>query len=104
MSRRAQENAESKIAVARPEIQEPRQYEVILHDDDYTTMDFVVEILRRFFNKTLTEAEQIMLAVHEKGSAIVGIYPREIAEMRVEQVTSYAQMNEFPLMATLRPH
>lgn len=92
------------VELAKPEIEEPRLYEVVLLNDDYTTMEFVVEVLMRFFKKNAEEAEAIMFAVHEKGSAVAGIYPRDIAEMRKEQVIDYARSHGYPLMLTLRPH
>ena len=75
----------------------PSPYNVFLLNDDYTTMDFVVNILKRIFGKNLTEATQIMLQVHKKGVGLAGVYPREIAETKVEAVHRMARENEFPL-------
>jgi len=75
----------------------PSPYNVFLLNDDYTTMDFVVNILKRIFGKNLTEATQIMLHVHKKGVGLAGVYPREIAETKVEAVHRMARENEFPL-------
>lgn len=91
-------------ATADPELEEPRQYEVLLLNDDYTTMDFVVEVLRRFFRKSASQAERLTREVHQRGCAVVAIYPREIAETKVEQVVSYAREHEHPLMCTMRLH
>ena len=76
-------------------------YRVILHNDDYTTMDFVVMVLEEVFRKTAEEAEAIMLAVHEKGRGVCGVYPKEIAEFRVGQVLRRANEAGFPLLCTL---
>ena len=77
--------------------EKPSLYNVFLLNDDYTTMDFVVDILGRIFGKNLTEATQIMLQVHKKGVGLAGVYPREIAETKVEAVHKMARENEFPL-------
>ncbi len=82
------------------ELKEPDLYRVILHNDDYTTMEFVIEILRSIFHKSAQEAEDIMWSVHEKGQAVCGIYTYEIAESKVAQVKLKARQNGFPLLAT----
>ena len=79
----------------------PPMYKVLLHNDDYTTMEFVVEILTRVFGKSLEKATQIMLNVHNKGKAVCGIYPREIAETKVETVHALASRKGFPLKSTM---
>ena len=83
------------------ELQEPQLFKVLLHNDDYTSMDFVVEVLMGIFHKTHQQAEQIMFQIHEKGKAICGVYTYEIAQMKVEQVRQLAKQNEFPLLATM---
>jgi len=83
------------------ELQEPPMFKVLLHNDDYTSMDFVVEVLMDIFHKNHQEAEQIMLLIHEKGKAVCGVYTYEIAQMKVEQVRQLAKRNEFPLLATM---
>ena len=83
------------------ELQEPQLFKVLLHNDDYTSMDFVVEVLMGIFHKDHRQAEQIMLQIHEKGKAICGVYTYEIAQMKVEQVRQLAKQNEFPLLATM---
>jgi ATP-dependent Clp protease adaptor protein ClpS len=75
----------------------PSLYNVFLLNDDYTTMDFVVHILENIFLKNLTEATQIMLHVHKKGVGLAGVYPKDIAETKVESVHRIARENEFPL-------
>ena len=79
----------------------PPMYKVILHNDDYTTMEFVIEILVTVFGKSLEKATQIMLNVHSKGKEICGIYPREIAETKVETVHNLASSKGFPLKSTM---
>jgi len=90
------EEIESEI-----EVREPPLYRVILHNDDYTTMEFVVEVLMTIFHKNRDEAEEIMWAVHEQGKAICGIYTFEIAQTKAEQVRILARRNAFPLLATI---
>ena len=75
----------------------PSRYNVFILNDDYTTMDFVINILNRIFGKNITEATQIMLQVHKKGVGLAGVYPKEIAETKVEAVHRMARDNEFPL-------
>ncbi len=81
----------------------PRRYKVIFHNDDYTTMEYVVEVLRRFFHKTETEALHIMLTVHKKGSAVAGVYPRDVAETKVVEVIRDAREHGHPLLVTAEP-
>jgi ATP-dependent Clp protease adaptor protein ClpS len=83
------------------QLKEPPLYRVILHNDDYTTMEFVVEILKKIFLKSEEEAIEIMLRVHHKGKAVCGVYTYEIALTKVEQVKQLARQNSFPLLATL---
>lgn len=81
--------------------QRPSLYRVLLHNDDYTPMEFVVEILERFFSKNHAQATEIMLAVHYKGSGVCGTYPYEVAETKVAMVTEAAREREYPLQCTL---
>ncbi|MSP24358.1 MAG: ATP-dependent Clp protease adaptor ClpS [Myxococcales bacterium] len=81
----------------------PRQYKVILHNDHYTSMEFVVLVLMRFFQKSETEANHVMLTVHHKGHAVAGTYSRDVAETKVEEVHAFAQDNEMPLRLTTEP-
>ena len=83
------------------ELHEPQMFKVLLHNDDYTSMDFVVEILMDIFHKTHTQAEQIMLQIHEKDKAICGVYSFEIAQTKAQQVKQRAKQNGFPLLATI---
>lgn len=79
----------------------PSLYKVILHNDDFTPMDFVVEVLERFFSKNREQAVQIMLKIHTEGVGICGIYPQEIAETKMHQVLHYARELEHPLQCTI---
>ncbi len=89
------EEIESDIA-----LDEPPMYRVVLHNDDYTTMEFVVHVLKTIFHKNEQESERIMLAVHKEGRGVCGVYTREIAQTKVEQVKLLAKQNQFPLLAT----
>jgi ATP-dependent Clp protease adaptor protein ClpS len=91
--------AETGFSVKRREkLKEPEMYRVVLINDDYTTMDFVVNILELVFHKSQTEAEAIMLDVHNKGRAVVGIYTEDIARTKASQVHTLAAANQFPLV------
>jgi ATP-dependent Clp protease adaptor protein ClpS len=81
----------------------PRRYKVLFHNDDYTTMEFVVECLMTFFHKTETEATHVMLTVHRMGAATAGIYTREVAETKVQQVIDHARKHGMPLLLTAEP-
>ena len=83
------------------ELEEPKMFKVLLHNDDYTSMDFVVDVLMGIFHKTLAQAEQIMLQIHEEERAVCGVYSFEIAQTKAEQVKQRAKQNEFPLLATI---
>ena len=87
--------------LAEVELREPPHYRVVLHNDDYTTMEFVVEILCLVFHKSREEAIRIMLAVHEQGRGDCGIYPAEIAETKVSIVHGRARADGFPLRCSL---
>jgi len=84
-----------------PELKRPPMFKVMLLNDDYTPMEFVVHILEAFFGMNREKATQIMLVVHTEGAAVVGIFPRDIAETKSEQVNQYAQENNHPLMSTV---
>jgi len=85
----------------KPKTKKPPIYRVLLLNDDYTPMEFVVHVLERYFNKDQQEATQIMLHVHQKGIGVCGIYPFEIAETKVMQVTDLARKNQHPLQCTM---
>lgn len=85
----------------RQEVEEPSLYKVLLHNDDYTTMDFVVMVLEVVFHKNSLEANKIMLNVHQKGVGIAGVYPRDVAETKIVMVHELARKREFPLKCSL---
>ncbi|HEY5647719.1 MAG TPA: ATP-dependent Clp protease adapter ClpS [Pseudomonadales bacterium] len=86
---------------AKPKLKRPPMYKVVLLNDDYTPMEFVVHVLEVFFAMGREKATQIMLTVHTQGAAVVGIFPRDIAETKSEQVNRYAQENQHPLISTV---
>ena len=76
-------------------------YRVVLHNDDYTPMDFVIDVLTRFFNMQYEKASEIMLQVHNEGMAVCGVFTAEVAETKVQQVSIYAKEHEHPLLCTM---
>jgi ATP-dependent Clp protease adaptor protein ClpS len=81
----------------------PRRARILLHNDDYTTMEFVVHVLTQHFGKAPAEATRIMLDVHYKGRGVAGVYPLEVAETKVAEVMAEARANEMPLLLTTEP-
>ena len=81
----------------------PRLWKVLLHNDDYTTMEFVVQVLMEYFHKEETEAVAIMLSVHQKGLGVAGVYTKDVATAKVEQVTHTAEEAGYPLLVTAEP-
>lgn len=100
-----QDEAEGDIAVqvAPPEVKRPPLYAVVLMNDDYTPMDFVIEILQQYFALNLDQATQVMLTVHYEGKGVAGVYPRDIAETKANQVNNYARAHGFPLLCQIEP-
>jgi ATP-dependent Clp protease adaptor protein ClpS len=84
-------------------VEKVRPYKVVLHNDDYTTMEFVVLVLMKFFHKSETEATHIMLSVHHKGHGVAGLYTKDVAETKVAQVQDYAKQHGMPLKLTAEP-
>ena len=84
------------------ETKEPAMYQVLLLNDDYTPMDFVIFVLQKFFSKKADEAHQIMLDVHNKGAGIAGVYSFEVAETKVVQVNQFSKSSQYPLKTTLQ--
>lgn len=103
MSEKIQHDDETGVAVeeSRPVVKEPSRYKVILLNDDFTPMEFVVEVLQIFFNLNGEVATRIMLNVHTKGKGICGVYTKDIAETKVNQVNQFARDNEQPLLCTM---
>jgi len=91
----------NQVSKVKQKLRPPRMYKVLIHNDDYTTMDFVVYVLESIFRKTAAEAVEIMLHVHEKGVGTCGVYTHELAETKVDQVNNLALEHEFPLKASM---
>ena len=81
-------------------IQRPRKYKVIMHNDDYTPMNFVIDILEKIFHHSAARAQKIMMTVHEQGHGVAGVYSREVAETKCAHVIQISRENGFPLMVT----
>lgn len=99
---REEGEGDSEVAVqeSEPQAREPGKYAAILHNDDYTTMEFVVEVLQKFFHKSAEEAVQITMKVHHEGRGVAGIYSLQIAETKASQVNDYARAHGHPLKCT----
>lgn len=98
------DDGENEVGVAtktRTKPKKPSQYKVLLLNDDYTPMEFVVMVLKRFFSMDLEQATRVMLHVHQKGVGVCGIFPYEVAETKVNQVMDFAKQNQHPLQCTL---
>ena len=95
------ENEDAVSTEKKQQVRQTSMYKVLLHNDDYTTMDFVVMILEKIFHKSITEANQIMLNVHEQGRGVAGVYPRDVAETKMILVFDLARQNEYPLKCSL---
>jgi len=87
---------------SKQKLKTPKRFDVILLNDDYTTMEFVVEVLQQFFNKEFKAAEAIMLKIHIDGEAVCGTYSYDVAQTKVTQVIDYSRQNDQPLMCVLR--
>jgi ATP-dependent Clp protease adaptor protein ClpS len=94
---------EAPVAESEEKTEEPTLFKVLLHNDDYTTMEFVVWVLASVFNMPEEQAIQVMLNVHLRGVGVAGIYTFEVAETKVEKTIALAREQEFPLLATLEP-
>jgi ATP-dependent Clp protease adaptor protein ClpS len=95
------QNEEAVLGETREKLEKPPLYRVLIHNDDFTTMEFVVVVLRDIFNRPEGEAFRIMLQVHMEGVGVAGVYTYEIAQMKAEKATSLARENEFPLLFTI---
>ncbi len=102
-NRGAPRKLEQSDVLTRKKLTRPPLYRVILHNDDYTTQDFVVMVLMKFFHKSHSEAKSVMLHVHHRGRGIAGLYPRDIAASKISQVEQMAQQQEMPLRLSMEP-
>lgn len=91
------------ITVVKTDLSRPKMYKVLMHNDDYSTMEFVIAVLKKFFNKTEDQAYDIMMKVHIEGVAICGIYTYEIAESKTEKVNKYSRDHGHPLTTSFEP-
>jgi ATP-dependent Clp protease adaptor protein ClpS len=107
MSERTRNPGESEVldpkTRTRRKVRQPLLYKVLLHNDDYTTMEFVVEVLKAVFHHGEQQALRIMLHVHHNGVGLAGTYPREVAETKAEKAMSLARAAEYPLLVTVEP-
>ena len=94
-------SATGVVTKPKPKTKRPSMYKVLLLNDDYTPMEFVVHVLEGFFNKSREEATQIMLMVHHKGVGVCGVYPYDVAETKVAQVIEFARRHQHPLQCTM---
>ena len=85
----------------KPKLKPPKQFKVIVNNDDYTPMEFVVQVLMMYFSMDDAKATRVMMSVHTKGKGICGVFSHEIAETKVDQVNEYSRMNQHPLMCTM---
>jgi ATP-dependent Clp protease adaptor protein ClpS len=99
------DSRESTLTESRSDqkLQEPRMWRVLLHNDDYTTQDFVVWVLETVFHKPTAEAFDIMLSVHRSGMGIAGVYTHDVAETKLKTTRQLAEEHEFPLLVTMEP-
>jgi len=97
------EREEGVVTESKPRLKKPPLYKVLLHNDDYTSMEFVVFILRTVFQRPELDAVRIMLQVHNQGIGVAGVYTYEIAEAKIARVTTLAREQEFPLLCSLEP-
>ena len=97
------DNIDGGLAVeeAKPKVKRPPMYKVVLLNDDYTPMEFVVHVLEAFFGMNREKATHVMLNVHTKGKGVCGVYPRDIAETKMAQVNEYSKQNQHPLLCTI---
>ena len=102
MAKRNPQEERDLATLEKVKLEQPHLYEVVLHNDDYTTQVFVVYVLMKFFHHDAFTANEIMLHVHTKGSGVAGVYPRDIAESKASQVVTFARKHEMPLECSVR--
>ena len=90
-----------EVAQARPKLKKPPMYKVLLLNDDYTPMEFVVQVLERFFRMDRVHATQVMLHVHTRGMGVCGVFARDVAETKVVQVNDFSRSHQHPLLCTM---
>jgi len=95
------ENEDAVVSESKEELKNPPLYKVLIHNDDFTTMEFVVHVLTEVFNRAESDAFRIMLQVHVEGVGVAGVFTYEIAQMKAEKATNLAQTHEFPLLFTV---
>ena len=98
-----EDDSDSVVQTAPPELKRPPLYVVVLMNDDYTPMDFVIEVLQQYFALNLDQATEVMLTVHYEGKGVAGVYPRDIAETKANQVNNYARSQSHPLLCQIEP-
>jgi len=94
--------SEEQVSITKPKIKKPKRFHVILLNDDYTTMEFVVVVLMKFFSKSQEAANDLMLKIHIEGEAVCGVYSHDVAQTKVTQVIEFSRKNEQPLMCIIR--
>lgn len=99
----ADQQSEHDVLTAPPELARPPLYAVLLFNDDYTPMEFVIEVLQQYFVLDLDRATEVMLTVHYRGKGVAGVYPRDIAETKAQQVNHYARSQGHPLLCQIEP-
>jgi len=95
------ENEDAVVSESKEELKKPPLYKVLIHNDDFTTMEFVVQVLTEVFNRAESDAFRIMLQVHVEGVGVAGVFTYEIAQMKAEKATNLARTHEFPLLFTV---
>ena len=103
MSKETKQSEDQGLSVleAKPKIKQPRLYKVVLHNDDYTPMEFVVILLEQLFGMPREKATQVMLHVHTRGKGVCGVFTKEVAETKVAQVNEYSRQNQHPLLCAM---
>ncbi len=94
--------AKTLVKTSKSKLKKPNRFQVLLLNDDYTTMEFVIEVLKRFFSKSEQAAQAIMLKVHIEGEGVCGTYSHDVAQTKVSQVIDFSRKNEQPLMCVIR--